>query len=148
MHRKLLGLSTAIFLLGVGSASAQTTIIGNVGQSSSQAVNSSQSASNGSGGNAIILGNSSPTLTQISINSLSNTQAIGPAYAGVMTTPFTLIGNASQVNNQGVNSQQTGVNGDGGGPGTTVVGGNSTPNLTQGSFNFLLNDIILQRQRR
>lgn len=152
MHRRILGLSVVIVAFGGATALANTVIIGNVSQSNSQAVNSSQSGSNGSGGGStFILGNSSPTLTQTSVNVLCNSQTIGsggsgtcasPVYASPQVANFTLIGNASQLNNQAVNSQQAGVNG-GGGSGTSFVGGHSAPRLLQNSFNLLISDVIL-----
>jgi len=139
MNLKLLTAAAAAALLAVGasSASAVTTIIGGTGQSNSQAVNSSQAGDNGTGGTStFILGNSTPTETQTSNNSLTNTQALG----GGTTT---LIANGAgacfcQSSQQGVNSSQVGVNGDGG-TGTTAITGNSSPSLTQGSTNSLTN---------
>jgi hypothetical protein len=151
MRRSIVGLLVAALGVGFGVASASASvIIGNVSQSNSQAVNSSQSASNGDGGSGstFILGNSTPTLIQSSVNVLSNSQSIGaPApctipYCPAATTNFTLIGNASQVNNQAVNSQQVGSNGSGGG-GLLFIGGNSGSLLDQFSLNLLFNDIIL-----
>jgi hypothetical protein len=83
------------------------------------------------------------------VNVLSNSQSIGgpgapctPPYCPAPVANFTLIGNATQVNNQAVNSQQVGVNG-GGGTGTFFVGGDSLPLLDQSSVNLLISDIIL-----
>ncbi len=154
MHLRILGLSATMLAVAAGSALAATTIIGNVSQSNSQAVNSSQSALNGAGGGATyILGGSSPTVNQNSSNVLVNVQTIGggagpcnlgPPYCSPATTNFTLIGNASQVNQQAVNSQQVASNGRAGtGAGTTFIGGSSSPTLNQNSFNLLINDVIL-----
>ena len=145
MLRKLITVSAASLAIGVPTASADTTIIGNVLQSNSQAANCSQSGLNGSGGgNTYILGNSTPTLIQSCSNVLSNTQSIGaPAYPGVATANFTLIGNAAQINSQGANIQQVGVNGDGRLGGTTFIGGDSAPFLSQSALNVLFNDVIL-----
>lgn len=149
LRRNLLVISIATVAFSASTASASTVIIGNVSQSNSQAVNSSQSGSNGSfgPGNTIILGDSAPTLIQNSVNVLSNTQSIGapvpctPPYCPPGTTNFTLIGNASQVNNQAVNSQQIANNGGAGG--LVFIGGDSLPLLDQESFNLLFNDVIL-----
>jgi hypothetical protein len=149
MLRNLFVISVATVAFGASTASASTTIIGNVSQSNSQAVNSSQSGSNGSfgPGSTFILGDSAPTLIQSSVNVLSNSQSIGapapctPPYCPPGTTNFTLIGNASQVNNQAVNSQQIANNGGAGG--LVFIGGDSVPLLDQSSFNLLINDIIL-----
>lgn len=148
MNRKLVAFSMSVAcLILAGGASAATTIIGNVSQSSSQGVNSSQSASNGAGGGSTyILGNSSPTTIQTSSNVLSNTECIGACsavYGGPAFSNLTLIGNASQVNQQAVNSSQSAQNGAGGGTGVLFIGGSSTGVLTQDSFNVLFNDIIL-----
>ncbi len=134
--------SVAVLAFGVTAASADTTVIGSTGQSNSQGVNSSQSGENGSSsGGTYILGNSSPTETQTSVNVLANDQEIGGGGVGDDTT---LIAPAAgqcfcQLSQQAVNSQQVGVNGDGGGGGTTAILGNSKPDLTQTSVNVGIN---------
>ncbi|HEU0315984.1 MAG TPA: hypothetical protein VFR49_01565 [Solirubrobacteraceae bacterium] len=141
MNRKLIAMSAAVGVLALGAAtaSADTTVIGSVGQSSNQAVNSSQSGENGSGaGNTFILGDSAPTTVQTSANVLVNDQEIGGG-----TGDTTLIAPAAtqcfcQSSNQGANSQQVAVNGDGG-AGTTFIGGDSAPTLVQDSANVLDN---------
>jgi hypothetical protein len=140
MNRKLItvSVSAAVLAFGAASAAAQTTVIGSTGQSNNQAVNSTQSGENGSGGgNTYVLGNSAPTTTQVSVNALSNDQEIGGGPAAT-----TLIAPAPgqcfcQSNQQGVNSQQVGVNGDGSSTAgsTTAILGNSAPTLTQVSVN-------------
>lgn len=143
MNRKLFTVSAAAGALafGVASASAAVTVIGSSGQSGSQAANSTQSGLNGDGGggSTFILGSSRPTLAQTSTNTLSSEQAVG---GGGGTT--TLIGNGTnpcfcESSSQGVNSQQTGVNGSGGGGATTAILGDSAPVLTQSSTNRLGN---------
>ncbi len=141
MNRKLIAMSAAagVLALGAATASADTTIIGSAGQSSNQAVNSSQSGENGSGaGSTYILGDSAPTTVQTSSNIVGNDQEIGGG-----TGDTTLIAPAAtqcfcQSSNQGVNSQQVAVNGDGG-TGTTFIGGDSAPTLSQDSANVLDN---------
>ena len=131
--------SVAVLAFGVTAASADTTVIGSTGQSNTQGVNSSQSGENGSGGGGTyILGDSTPMETQVSVNVLANNQKIG---AGGGDT--TLIAPAAgqcfcQSSEQGVNSQQVGVNGDGGGS-TTAILGDSTPTLLQVGVNVLDN---------
>jgi hypothetical protein len=63
-----------------------------------------------------------------------------------VTTPGTstiLIGGSAQVNQQGVNSAQSGENGAAGGSGILVIGGDSLGLLDQESDNVLTNTIIL-----
>jgi hypothetical protein len=141
MNRKLIIMSaaTAVLAFGVTAASADTTVIGSTGQSNQQGVNSSQSGENGSGGgNTYILGNSAPTTNQNSENILVNVQDIG-SLTGATTT---LIAPGTdcfcQSSQQGVNSSQVAVNGDGGGDLTAVLG-NSTPTLNQNSLNIGVN---------
>jgi hypothetical protein len=141
MNIKLITVSAAAAALAFGavSASADTTVIGGTGQSSNQGVNSSQSGENGSaGGSTFILGDSAPTTVQDSTNVVSNDQEIG---GGVGDT--TLIAPSGQCfcqgSQQGVNSQQVAVNGDGGGTGTTAILGDSAPTLVQDSTNVLDN---------
>ena len=143
MNRKLITLSaaTAAMAFGVTGASAATgtTVIGSTGQSNQQGVNSSQSGENGSGGGATyILGDSSPTTTQNSTNVLVNVQDIG-SLSGTTTT-LIAPGNSCfcQSSEQGVNSSQVAVNGDGGGSLTAVLG-DSEPSLTQNSQNIGVN---------
>jgi hypothetical protein len=145
MNRKLIAMSAAgvVLAFGAATAAADTVVIGSVGQSSSQAVNSSQSAENGSGGaSTFILGDSAPTTTQTSANVLSNDQEIGGG-AGDTTliapSPTQCFCQSSQ---QGVNSQQVAVNGDGG-DGTTAILGTSAPTLTQSSGNVLSNTELI-----
>jgi hypothetical protein len=141
MNIKLITVSAtaAALAFGVASASAATTIIGGTGQSSNQGVNSNQSGENGSaGGSTFILGDSAPTAVQDSTNVVSNDQEIG---GGIGNT--TLIAPSGQCfcqgSQQAVNSSQTGVNGDGGGSGTTAILGDSAPTLVQDSTNVLDN---------
>lgn len=141
MNLKLIAASASVAVLafGVTAASADTTVIGSTGQSNTQAANSSQSGENGSGGGGTyILGNSTPTETQTQVNVLANDQEIG---GGPGDT--TLIAPAAsqcfcQSSEQGVNSSQVGVNGDGGGT-TTAILGDSAPTLTQTGVNVLTN---------
>ncbi len=141
MNRKLIAISAAVgvIALGAATASADTTVIGSVGQSSNQAVNSSQSGENGSGaGNTFILGDSAPTTVQTSSNVVVNDQEIG---GGTEDTTLIAPGPTQcfcQSSDQAVNSQQVAVNGDGG-AGTTFIGGDSAPTLTQDSANVLDN---------
>jgi len=141
MNLKLLTLpvAAAILAFSAAPAGAVTTVLGGTGQSSTQGVNSGQAAENGSGGsNTFILGNSAPSLTQTSSNTLTNNQTIG---GGAGTTILIGVGPNScfcQSNSQSVNSSQVAENGDGG-AGTTVIIGNSTPQLTQSSANTLAN---------
>jgi hypothetical protein len=139
MNRKLITISAAaaVMAFGVTAASASTTIIGGTGQSSQQGVNSSQSAENGSGGgNTYILGSSDPTVTQNSDNFLINAQDVG---GGSTFTGIAPAGSCfCQSNQQGVNSSQVAVNGDGGGTLTAILG-DSTPTLNQNSTNVSFN---------
>jgi hypothetical protein len=145
MNRKLItaSVAAAVLALGATAASADTTVIGSTGQSNNQAVNSTQSGSNGSGGgNTFILGDSAPTTVQTSTNVLANDQEIGGA-AGSTTT--LIAPGASQCfcqsSQQGVNSQQVAVNGDGSSAAgsTTAILGDSAPSLVQDSANVLDN---------
>jgi len=142
MNRKLFTLSvaTAALAFGAGTALADTTVIGGSGQSTGQGANSTQSGLNGDGGagSTFILGDSKPTLTQTSHNTLSNEQEIG---GGGTTTLIATGANACfcQSSSQGTNSKQVGVNGSGGGAGTTAIIGNSAPALTQVSTNIVGN---------
>ncbi|MGI8803913.1 MAG: hypothetical protein ACR2KV_17410 [Solirubrobacteraceae bacterium] len=142
MNRKLITASAAaaVLIFGASSATAASTIIGSTGQSNSQGANSTQSGSTGgTGGSTFILGDSAPTTVQDSTNVLTNEQEIG----GDGTT--TLIAPAAgqcfcQSSQQGVNSQQTAVTGDGGGSGTTAILGDSAPTTVQTSTNVLDNE--------
>jgi len=141
MNRKLITMSaaTAVLAFGVTAASAATTVIGNTGQSNQQGVNSSQSGENGSGGGSTyILGNSAPTTNQNSTNVLVNVQDVGSLTGA--TTTLIAPGNDCfcQSSQQGVNSSQVAVNGDGGGTITAILG-NSTPVLNQNSTNVGVN---------
>ena len=141
MNRKLITMSAAAAVLafGVTAASADTTVIGSTGQSNQQGVNSSQSGENGSGGGATyILGDSAPTTTQNSENVLVNVQDVG-SLSGADTT-LIAPGNDCfcQSSQQGVNSSQVAVNGDGGGTMTAILG-DSAPSLTQNSENIGVN---------
>lgn len=141
MNRKLITMSAAAAVLafGVTAASADTTVIGSTGQSNQQGVNSSQSGENGSGGGATyILGDSAPTTTQNSENVLVNVQDVG-SLSGADTT-LIAPGNDCfcQSSQQGVNSSQVAVNGDGGGTITAILG-DSAPSLTQNSENIGVN---------
>jgi hypothetical protein len=139
MNRKFLTMSaaTAVMAFGVSAASADTTVIGGTGQSNQQGVNSSQSGENGSsGGSTYILGTSAPTTTQNSENVLVNVQDIG---GGATTTLIAAGGDYfGQSNQQGVNSSQVAVNGDGGGTLTAILG-DAAPTLTQNSTNLGVN---------
>jgi hypothetical protein len=141
MNRKLITMSAAAAVLafGVTAASADTTVIGSTGQSNQQGVNSSQSGENGSGGGSTyILGNSAPTTTQNSTNVLVNVQDVGSLTGA--TTVLIAPGNDCfcQSSQQGVNSSQVAVNGDGGGTMTAILG-DSKPSLTQNSTNVGVN---------
>lgn len=131
--------TAALLAFGVATATADTTVIGSTGQSNTQGVNSSQSGENGSGGGGTyILGNSTPSTTQTSVNVLVNDQEIGGG-----TGDTTLIAPGAgqcfcQGSQQAVNSEQVGVNGDGGGT-TTAILGDSAPILTQTSVNLGIN---------
>ena len=140
MNRKLITLSAATAALAFGvtgaSAATGTTVIGSTGQSNQQGVNSSQSGENGSGGGATyILGDSAPSTTQNSTNVLVNVQDIGSLSGS--TTTLIAPGNSCfcQSSEQGVNSSQVAVNGDGGGTMTAILG-DSAPSLTQNSQNI------------
>jgi hypothetical protein len=140
MNRKLITISAAaaVMAFGVTVASADTTVIGGTGQSNQQGVNSSQSGENGSGaGSTYILGDSTPTTNQNSENVLVNVQDIG---GGGATTTLIAPGNDCfcQSNQQGVNSSQVAVNGDGGGTLTAILG-DSDPTLNQNSTNVGVN---------
>jgi hypothetical protein len=141
MNLKLITASAtaAVLAFGVTAASADTTVIGSTGQSNTQAANSTQSGENGSGGGGTyILGNSTPVTTQTSVNFLTNDQEIGGG-AGDTTLIAPGAGQCfCQSSQQGVNSSQVGVNGDGGGS-TTAILGDSAPTLTQTSVNVLAN---------
>jgi len=141
MNRKLITMSAAAAVLafGVTAASADTTVIGSTGQSNQQGVNSSQSGENGSGGGSTyILGDSAPTTTQNSENILVNVQDVGSLTGA--TTTLIAPGNDCfcQSSQQGVNSSQVAVNGDGGGTMTAILG-DSAPSLTQNSENIGVN---------
>jgi hypothetical protein len=139
MNRKLIIVSAAaaVMAFGVTAASADTTVIGSTGQSNQQGVNSSQSGENGSGGGATyILGDSTPTTTQNSTNVLVNVQAIGVGGTTTLIAPGTDC--FCQSSQQGVNSSQVAVNGDGGGTLTAILG-DSDPSLTQNSENIGIN---------
>jgi hypothetical protein len=139
MNRKLITISAAaaVMAFGVTAASADTTVIGSTGQSNQQGVNSSQSGENGSGGgNTYILGNSDPTTTQNSENVLVNVQDIGGGTTTTLIAPGTDC--FCQSSQQGVNSSQVAVNGDGGGTLTAILG-DSDPSLTQNSANIGVN---------
>ncbi|HWH09854.1 MAG TPA: hypothetical protein VG165_01900 [Solirubrobacteraceae bacterium] len=141
MNRKLITMSAAAAVLafGVTAASADTTVIGSTGQSNQQGVNSSQSGENGSsGGSTYILGDSAPTTTQNSENVLVNVQDVGSLTGA--TTTLIAPGNDCfcQSSQQGVNSSQVAVNGDGGGTMTAILG-DSAPSLTQNSENIGVN---------
>jgi hypothetical protein len=139
MNRKLITISAAaaVMAFGAAGASAATTVIGSTGQSNQQGVNSSQSGENGSGGGATyILGNSAPTTTQTSTNVLVNVQDIGGGTTTTLIAPGTDC--FCQSSQQGVNSSQTAVNGDGGGTLTAILG-DSKPKLTQTSTNIGVN---------
>jgi len=139
MNRKLITISAAaaVMAFGVTAASADTTVIGGTGQSNQQGVNSSQSGENGSGGgNTYILGNSDPTTTQNSENVLVNVQDVGGGTTTTLIAPGTDC--FCQSNQQGVNSSQVAVNGDGGGTLTAILG-DSDPSLTQNSANIGVN---------
>jgi hypothetical protein len=141
MNRKLITMSAAAAVLafGVTAASADTTVIGSTGQSNQQGVNSSQSGENGSGGGSTyILGDSAPSTTQTSTNVLVNVQDVGSLTGA--TTTLIAPGNDCfcQSSQQGVNSSQVAVNGDGGGTMTAILG-DSAPSLTQTSTNVGVN---------
>ncbi|MGI8803173.1 MAG: hypothetical protein ACR2KV_13545 [Solirubrobacteraceae bacterium] len=147
MQRRLLTASAvaAVLAFGAATASAATTIVGSTSESSAQGTNSTQSGANGSGGGStFILEDASPTTFQDSTNVLADGQAIGGG-GGVTTLIAPAAGECfCQSSAQGVNSQQTGVNGDGGGSGTTlVVAGDSLGLLDQSSANVLTNVVIL-----
>jgi hypothetical protein len=130
----------------IGGGIGDTTLIAPAAgqcfcQSSQQGVNSQQVGVNGDGagvgGTTAILGDSAPTLVQTSTNVLDNGQFIGGGIGDTI-----LIGGASQVNQQGTNSSQSGENASGGGS-IFVVGDDSLGLLSQDSANVLTNVVIL-----
>jgi hypothetical protein len=109
MNRKLfpVGVSVAV-ALAVATASASATVIGGSSQSSDQGVNSTQGANAPSAtGDVIVVGPvaAGPTPTQLSVNALSDGQAVGSPGGGDVFISPTGSG-PTQASKQGVNSDQ------------------------------------------
>lgn len=139
MKRQLVSLPVLLLVLALGesAAVADTILVAPAGQSNTQAGNSSQSATNGTGrdGTTFVLGDATPVAAQNSNNRLDDAQAIGGGPAdtrAIAPAPGQCV---CQANQQGVNSHQVGANGDGGG--TTTIVGDSRPVLVQTSANLL-----------
>jgi hypothetical protein len=116
MNRKLMVVSlSAICMAWAAVPASAGTVIGETAQGNVQANNSDQSGINGTGlagGDTSVLGDSSPTLVQVSGNELDNLEAAaGSDSVLVANGPG---GGFSQQNSSAANSRQTAVNGDSG----------------------------------
>jgi hypothetical protein len=114
MNRKLFtaGASVAV-ALAFATASASATVIGGSNQSSDQGVNSTQAANAPSAtGDVIVVGPvaAGPTPTQLSVNALSDGQAVGSAGGDDVFISPTGSG-PNQASKQGVNSTQISAGG-------------------------------------
>jgi hypothetical protein len=115
MNRKLFtaGASVAA-VLAFATASASATVIGGSSQSSDQGVNSTQQANAPSAtGEVIVVGGGAPAgppSTQLSVNALSDGQAVGSAGGGDAFISPTGTG-PTQSSKQGVNSTQVSAGG-------------------------------------
>jgi hypothetical protein len=116
MSRRLTVFSLSATCLALAASPAlASTVVGQTGQGNVQGVNSDQSAVNGtgtSGGANSVIGNATPVLDQNSAN-------VGVDAEAMASGGSTLIANGpgdgfTQLNQTGTNSEQTGVNGDGG----------------------------------
>jgi hypothetical protein len=116
MYRRFTVISlSALCMAWAAAPSLASTVVGQTNQSDNQSANSGQSGINGTGlcgCDTSVIGDSTPVLLQASGNVVDNGQALAVGDS-------TLIANGSgasfgQSDNGGVNSQQTGVNGDSG----------------------------------
>jgi hypothetical protein len=109
MNRKLFTVGASVVVtLAVAVASASATVIGGSSQSSDQGVNSTQGANAPSAtGDVIVVGGvaAGPTPTQVSVNALSDGQAVGSSGGDDAFISPTGEG-PTQASKQGVNSNQ------------------------------------------
>jgi hypothetical protein len=137
MKRMNVILPAAIASLALAASANASTIVGNTGQGSQQGINSSQNASQSTGGGTtVITGENDPTLAQASGNANVNSQQNGDSDSSGGSV---IVGNTTQGSQQGINSSQNASQSTGGGSGPTVVTGENDPGVFQGSGNLNLN---------
>jgi hypothetical protein len=132
MSRKLTVGSLAAICLALAASPALADVgVGDTGQANEQGTNSTQSGVNGTGGaggDNSVIGDAAPVLGQNSLNAGVDVEAMGTGDGTMIAAPGD---DATQFNQSGTNSQQTGENGD---SGSGIA--STTPAMFQNSLNL------------